>query len=175
LIEGLCALNAGVKPILDLDTARIARVLASEVLPANQSGFTFCPRKLGTAYDRRRISERLYVVSIRSFQREFIELPTEHQVYRWLIDAKSGLKPMGRYIGGWRKGDTLVFDVSIIVRRLDRALAAGRLNQQEYIYHPFSGRDIAVIEPRDLLQPRPESIPKQPRKNPEINGSVHMV
>ena len=125
---------------------RLAKLLAAEVLPTHPDGFTFCPwrlKHLFAAYHD--ISAHLYIVSLAGFERVISAPPDETEIRAWIVQATGALKRRGHYIGGWRKGPFFLLDVSIAVRRLDRALCFARSQRQQAIYHPATGEEVKVI------------------------------
>ena len=108
-------------------------------------GFTFniISLQLKTSF-----SSGIYLVGQRKHHRRFKVCPKHNEIVVWLCGNLSSIYSRGGFVGGWwNKEGVLILDVVAVISGRQNAMLSGRINGEEAIYHPYSGRDIEVIPP----------------------------
>lgn len=114
----------------------LATALVERLLPAKPDGETYDPRTDSfPPFD----DEDVYIISVPRHEFRLRGSPSVERLVGWLSRVQKLLAVEQSYLGWWRDGDELVFDVSVPVRG-DRdviftfAYAWG----QEAVFHPAS-------------------------------------
>ena len=102
--------------------------------------FTVEPRTLLDA----KYNNDTFFVSLYGCEKRFKGLPHWWQVYRWIRGSRELLFLPNHYAGGWECGGIYYLDVTIAVVGKSQALDVAKKNNQQAIYHPFSGKSLFV-------------------------------
>jgi hypothetical protein len=112
-------------------------------LPEHDEGGTYDPRSKRLRTFRRR--EQTYLVSVPGYEHRVHGVPNAGALLPWVSRVRSRLAVEPHYLGWWRDGRELVFDISIAIDGdrdfiLDLAKSWG----QKAVFHPSSKSTVYV-------------------------------
>jgi hypothetical protein len=141
VVSNVIAFRSASTPI---EVESLAQSLVTSLLSAEPEGGTYDPRSnsFPTFTD-----DDLYIVSVPRHEFRLRGAPTAGGLIGWLSRVRALLAVEQSYLGWWRDGDDLVFDVSIPVRG-DREVifAIAYAWGQDAVYHPASSTVLRVPE-----------------------------
>lgn len=131
-----------------IDVESLATALVERLLAAKPDGGTYDPRSNTFAsFD----DDEVYLVSVPRHEFRLRGAPSIAALIGWLSRIRRLLIVEQYYLGWWRDGDVLVFDVSIPIHG-DReiVLAIAHSWGQDAVYHPSSSTvlDVPVLSER---------------------------
>lgn len=131
VLSNVIAFRSASSPI---DVESLAMALAEGLLAAKSDGGTYDPRTDSfPSFD----DEDVYIVSVPRHELRLQGFPSVERLIGWLSRVQKLLAVEQSYLGWWRNGDELVFDVSVPVRG-DRDVIFAYAWGQDAVYHPVS-------------------------------------
>lgn len=119
----------------------------------NPEGFTF---DLLTMRLKTKFMSGIYLVGQDGHDQIYKRVPAFSKLVTWLSSNITALKGRGAFIGGWQDSEKrFLLDVVATVTGRYRALIAGRTNNEDAIYCPYTGETIEVNSLLTLPSPQP--------------------
>jgi hypothetical protein len=120
----------------------LATALVERLLPAKPDGDTYDPRTDSfPPFD----DEHVYIVSVPRHEFRLRGSPSVERLIGWLSRVQKLLAVEQSYLGWWRNGDELVFDVSVPIRGdRDVIFTVAYAWGQAAVYHPASSTVLNV-------------------------------
>lgn len=132
---------------LPINVESLATALVQRLLAAKPDGGTYDPRidSFPSFGD-----EDVYIVSVPRHEFRLHGAPSVERLIGWLSRVQKLLAVEQSYLGWWRNGDELVFDVSVPVRGdRDVIFAIAYAWGQDAVYHPASRTVLDVPMPAE--------------------------
>lgn len=139
VLSNVIAFRSASSPI---NVESLATALVERLLPTKPDGGTYDPR---TGTFPRFDDEHVYVVSVPRHEFRLRGSPSVERLLGWLSRVQKLLAVEQSYLGWWRNGDELIFDVSVPVRGdRDVIFTIAYAWGQDAVYHPASERVLWV-------------------------------
>jgi hypothetical protein len=143
-----------IDPQRSVDSIALAQMLAQDEAARLGDGFTVCPvNKMRLNFDAAENWD-CYLVSIKGFECQFHSYPTAQEFLFWIQAALPLLVLPGFYVGGWWYQNRFYLDISCAKHSLRVAEDFARENNQLFIFHPATKKEIPVSRTEYCLNPR---------------------